>query len=123
MLSTLVADTTLEGGRVVAYGVNNLASGTAMQLRSAIGGRLWDTIWARVVFVGGAAFALIALALFLTPRNRAISLAGLKPVGNRRISQRADYLQRRPVGDVGSTVVVGVDGNTWPVAVSTSRPS
>ena len=49
LLSALVADTTPEGRRGVAYGVYNLVGGVAMLMGSAIAGYLWDAMGVRLV--------------------------------------------------------------------------
>ena len=68
LLSALVADTTPEGRRGVAYGVYNLASGVAMLLGSVFAGYLWDASGPQGAFLGGAVLASFALAMLLRRR-------------------------------------------------------
>ena len=61
LLATMVADTAPDDLRGTAYGVFNLMSGLAMLLASGIAGWLWDQYGAATTFLGGAAFAGVAL--------------------------------------------------------------
>ncbi len=61
LLATMVADTAPADLRGTAYGVFNLMSGLAMLLASGIAGWLWDQYGAATTFLGGAAFAGVAL--------------------------------------------------------------
>jgi MFS family permease len=72
LLSALVADATPEGRRGVAYGVFNLAGGVTALLGSALAGFLWDAMGPQAAFLGGGAFALIALTLPLAPATRKV---------------------------------------------------
>jgi predicted MFS family arabinose efflux permease len=62
LLSKLVADTAPADLRGSAFGVFNLVSGVAMLAASVIAGALWTAYGPRATFLGGAAFALIAVA-------------------------------------------------------------
>jgi MFS family permease len=61
LLSKLVADHAPTELRGSAFGVFNLASGTAMLLASVIAGLLWDGLGADATFFAGAGFAFVAL--------------------------------------------------------------
>ena len=70
LLATMVADTAPADLRGTAYGVFNLVSGVAMLFASGTAGWLWDSYGAATTFLGGAAFASIALVGLLTGRAR-----------------------------------------------------
>jgi MFS family permease len=61
LLATMVADTAPADLRGTAFGFFNLVSGLAMLLSSAAAGWLWDSDGAATTFLGGAAFAGVAL--------------------------------------------------------------
>jgi MFS family permease len=61
LLVTMVAETAPADLRGTAYGFFNLMSGLAMLLASGIAGWLWDRHGAATTFLGGAAFAGVAL--------------------------------------------------------------
>lgn len=70
LLATLVADTSPPELRGTAYGFLNLLGGLAMLAASVIAGSLWDVGGARVTFLAGAGFALIALIGLLAIKGR-----------------------------------------------------
>jgi len=70
LLATLVADTTPDERRGTAYGVFNLVSGIAMFAASAWAGLLWDRFGPEATFLGGAAFAFVALTFLFAFRRR-----------------------------------------------------
>ena len=61
LLSKLVADAAPEELRGTAFGIFNLASGSALLLASLIAGTLWTAIGAPATFLAGAAFAALAM--------------------------------------------------------------
>ncbi len=61
LLATMVVDTAPADLRGTAYGVFSLMSGLAMLLASGTAGWLWDQYGAATTFLGGAAFAGVAL--------------------------------------------------------------
>ena len=69
LLATLVADTAPDERRGTAYGVFNLVSGLAMLAASASAGLLWDLFGPQATFLGGAAFAFVALAFLFAFRR------------------------------------------------------
>lgn len=73
LLATMVADTAPSDRRGTAYGVFNLMSGLAMLLASGIAGWLWDEYGAATTFLGGAAFAGVALLGLVIRRPRLAS--------------------------------------------------
>ena len=70
LLATMVAETAPADLRGTAYGFFNLMSGVAMLLASGIAGWLWDRHGAATTFLGGAAFAGVALLGLLTQKVR-----------------------------------------------------
>jgi MFS family permease len=70
LLATMVADTAPADLRGTAYGVFNLVSGLAMLFASGVAGWLWDQHGAATTFLGGAAFAGIALMGLFIRRAR-----------------------------------------------------
>lgn len=70
LLATLVADTSPPELRGTAYGFFNLLGGLAMLAASVIAGSLWDAGGAKLTFLAGAGFTLIALIGLLTTRGR-----------------------------------------------------
>ena len=70
LLATLVADTSPPELRGTAYGFFNLLGGFAMLAASVIAGSLWDAGGAKVTFLAGASFTVIALIGLLTIRRR-----------------------------------------------------
>jgi MFS family permease len=70
LLATMVADTAPADLRGTAYGVFNLVSGLAMLFASGVAGWLWDRHGAGATFLGGAAFAGIALVGLFIRRAR-----------------------------------------------------
>jgi MFS family permease len=62
LLATLVADTAPPELRGTAYGIFNLLCGLATLVASVLAGALWDSVGPQSTFLGGAAFAAIALA-------------------------------------------------------------
>lgn len=70
LLATMVADTAPADLRGTAFGVFNLASGFAMLFASGLAGWLWDQRGAATTFLGGAAFAGIALVGLLIRQGR-----------------------------------------------------
>lgn len=70
LLATMVADTAPADLRGTAYGVFNLVSGLAMLFASGVAGWLWDRHGAATTFLGGAAFAGIALVGLLARRGQ-----------------------------------------------------
>ena len=70
LLVTMVAETAPADLRGTAYGFFNLMSGLAMLLASGIAGWLWDRHGAATTFLGGAAFAGVALLGLLTQKVR-----------------------------------------------------
>ena len=70
LLATLVADTSPPELRGTAYGLFNLLGGFATLAASVIAGSLWDAGGAKVAFLTGACFTLIALIGLLTIRGR-----------------------------------------------------
>jgi MFS family permease len=67
---TLVADTSPPELRGTAYGFFNLLGGFAMLAANVVAGSLWDAGGAKVTFLAGASFTLIALIGLLTIRGR-----------------------------------------------------
>jgi MFS family permease len=78
LLATLVADTSPPELRGTAYGFFNLLGGFAMLAASVIAGSLWDTGGAKVTFLAGAGFTLLALVGLLTIRGRINTKAATK---------------------------------------------
>lgn len=76
LLATLVADTSPPELRGTAYGFFNLLGGLAMLAASVIAGSLWDAGGARVTFLAGAGFALIALIGLFVTRKRMTTKIG-----------------------------------------------
>lgn len=70
LLATLVADTSPPELRGTAYGFFNLLGGLAMLAASVIAGSLWDAGGARVTFLAGAGFTIIALIGLLAVKGR-----------------------------------------------------
>lgn len=70
LLATMVADTAPANLRGTAYGVFNLMSGLAMLIASGVAGWLWDRYGAATTFLGGAAFAGLALMGLLIRTTR-----------------------------------------------------
>jgi MFS family permease len=75
LLATLVADTSPPELRGTAYGFFNLLGGIAMLAASVIAGTLWDAGGAKLTFLAGAGFTLIALIGLLATRGRITKLA------------------------------------------------
>lgn len=75
LLATLVADTSPPELRGTAYGFFNLLGGFAMLAASVIAGSLWDAGGAKLTFLAGAGFTLIALIGLLAARGRITNLA------------------------------------------------
>ena len=71
LLATMVADTAPADLRGTAYGFFNLVSGGAMLFASGIAGWLWDSNGAATTFLGGAAFAIVALLVLMIRRGKA----------------------------------------------------
>ncbi|MEN3292977.1 MAG: hypothetical protein V7642_2230 [Burkholderiales bacterium] len=69
LLAAMVADAAPAHLRGTAFGLFNLGSGVAMLVASALAGFLWDQLGAPATFYAGAAFAAIAMLLFMA-RNR-----------------------------------------------------
>jgi MFS family permease len=65
LLAAMVADTAPVHLRGTAFGLFNLGSGLAMLAASVLAGFLWDRLGAPATFYGGAAFAGIAMLLFM----------------------------------------------------------
>jgi MFS family permease len=65
LLAAMVADTAPAHLRGTAFGLFNLGSGLAMLVASVLAGFLWDRLGAPATFYGGAAFAGIAMLLFM----------------------------------------------------------
>ncbi|MCU4654784.1 MFS transporter [Roseibacterium sp. SDUM158016] len=61
LLSTLVAEAVPAELRGTAFGVFNLVTGAALLCSSVIAGALWDGVGPSFTFLGGAAFASLAL--------------------------------------------------------------
>jgi MFS family permease len=61
LLATMVAATAPADLRGTAYGFFNLMSGLALLVASGVAGWLWDQYGAATTFIGGAAFASVAL--------------------------------------------------------------
>jgi len=70
LLATLVADTSPPELRGTAYGFFNLLGGFAMLAASVIAGSLWDVGGARMTFLTGAGFSLVALIGLLAVKGR-----------------------------------------------------
>jgi MFS family permease len=70
LLAALVADTSPPELRGTAYGFFNLLGGLAMLAASVIAGSLWAAGGAKVTFLAGACFTLIALIGLVTIRGR-----------------------------------------------------
>lgn len=68
LLATMVANTAPADLRGTAFGFFNLANGVAMLVASGVAGWLWDAHGAATTFLGGAAFAAIALVGLLIRR-------------------------------------------------------
>jgi predicted MFS family arabinose efflux permease len=61
LLATMVAESAPADLRGTAYGFFNLISGLALLLASGVAGSLWDQHGPATTFLGGAAFAAVAL--------------------------------------------------------------
>jgi MFS family permease len=61
----MVADPAPAHLRGTAFGLFNLGSGLAMLVASVLAGFLWDRLGAPATFYAGAAFACIAMLLFV----------------------------------------------------------
>ncbi len=71
LLATLVADTASAELRGTAFGMFNLVTGVALLAASVIAGELWDVIGAQGTFLGGAAFAILAvIGVVAVPSDR-----------------------------------------------------
>jgi MFS family permease len=70
LLATLVADTSPPELRGTAYGFFNLLGGLATLAASVIAGSLWDAGGAKMTFLAGVGFTLIALLGLLMIRGR-----------------------------------------------------
>jgi MFS family permease len=68
LLSAMVADTAPPHLRGTAFGLFNLGSGVAMLIASVLAGLLWDSFGASATFYAGAAFAGVAMLLFIARR-------------------------------------------------------
>ncbi len=67
LFAKLVADTAPSKLRGAAFGIFNLISGGALLLASVLAGALWAAFGAPATFLGGAAFAILAvLGLFVS---------------------------------------------------------
>jgi MFS family permease len=69
LLAALVADVAPAELRGTAFGMFNLSCGVATLLASIVAGELWDLAGSQAVFLGGGAFALLALLGLLAVRN------------------------------------------------------
>jgi MFS family permease len=65
LLAAMVAETAPAGRRGTAFGVFNLVAGIAMLLASLAAGALWDLFGAQATFLASAAFATLALTLYV----------------------------------------------------------
>jgi MFS family permease len=65
LLAAMVADAAPAHLRGTAFGLFNLGSGVAMLVASVLAGFLWDQLGAPATFYAGAAFAGIAMLLFM----------------------------------------------------------
>ena len=72
LLATMVADTAPADLRGTAYGFFNLVSGVAMLFASGVAGWLWDVYGAATTFLGGAAFAGVALLALVIRRSKSL---------------------------------------------------
>lgn len=70
LLAALVADTSPPELRGTAYGFFNLLGGLAMLAASVIAGSLWDAGGAKLTFLAGASFTVVALIGLVTIRGR-----------------------------------------------------
>ncbi|MCX7288560.1 MAG: MFS transporter [Rhodobacterales bacterium] len=70
LLATLVAEAAPPELRGTAFGMFNLVTGIALLAASVIAGALWDGIGPQGTFLGGAGFALVAMAGLIPLRNR-----------------------------------------------------
>ncbi len=70
LLSAMVADTAREEMRGTAFSLFSLAGGLAMLIASVTAGWLWEAFGAPATFFAGAAFAVAALAAYLSLRRR-----------------------------------------------------
>lgn len=61
LLATMVAGTAPADLRGTAFGFFNLVSGVALLVASTLAGVLWDQLGARMTFLAGASFCLVAL--------------------------------------------------------------
>jgi len=61
LLNALIADTTPAHLRGTAFGLFNLISGIAILVASVLAGLLWDVYGARITFLAGAGFSVLAL--------------------------------------------------------------
>ena len=68
LLAALVADAAPPERRGTAFGVFNLVTGLLLLAASGTAGALWSRFGASATFLGGAAFATLALATLLVPR-------------------------------------------------------
>ena len=64
LLSAMVADAAPADLRGTAFGVFSLVSGVVVLIASALAGLLWDMEGSRATFMAGAAFTVLAIALF-----------------------------------------------------------
>jgi MFS family permease len=67
VLAAMVADTAPANLRGTAFGLFNLVSGIALLIASALAGWLWDAFGAAHTFYAGAAFAVLAWAVMISP--------------------------------------------------------
>jgi MFS family permease len=83
LLASMVADRAPEDLRGTAFGVFNLVSGLALLVASVLAGALWDTVGPRGTFLGGAAFATLALLGLIAVRTQSavpqLQTSSIKP--------------------------------------------
>ena len=81
LLSALVADSCPEDLRGTAFGIFNLASGTALLLASIAAGWLWAALGPSSTFIAGAIFAGLSLMGIATwaPRKKSLTVSHADP--------------------------------------------
>ena len=70
LLLALVANSIPANLRGTAFGFLNLAIGLALLPASLLAGELWQTLGAEATFIAGSLFAIAAILLLVTQRNK-----------------------------------------------------
>ena len=69
LLNAMIADNAPAELRGMAFGFFSLISGICILIASVLAGLLWDFFDARITFLAGAVFSLLALAILLYKKN------------------------------------------------------